>query len=429
MTVEILAPFGAKAEQELGMGCPPSYYGGDNVDQQLADECSPGAKIRVVEEGIWTIDFPILDTQLPTFAQTINPLGTPDNTPPPGVLTNTNTLAAPNVPPNSMIVRGIWVAIRVEPEARTIRTNVLNNSNGGVVPVSPDVFTQNDILNDALGLAGGTTMTPGEILHGLATWRFAYALVKAKELIWSKNHQERLIQQPLETVANIQPFAQSEAAGLAFASNADIINEANARLFNLGQPNQYLPITHKRLGSVNQGGATNLGVFAPSREEDAAPTIFGGIGVPYGPIEKAPYMFTTPIWWPRGTTMNLYLGPLNSPENDTMQRWLSLTGGNTAAAGPDEALPISGSLAGLTATGATVGLEMTLDTLPVFVSQQVQTNRWIGKSGRVSIAMGVIGRRVSSDAWLPIIAKAVSQGLIACPQGYGDLNPYMSKAA
>lgn len=434
LAVSMGASLGREARKEIGLGQPPDAYGA-NCDTYLATQCSPQGRIEIVEVAQWRTDLPVADAAIAsTYGERLNIWTTPDNQPPPGVTSSSNTLATPAIFASDMIIRGIRVRLLVEPEGRTIMGNFADIANN--LPGSPDVWTIHD-LNNALGLVGQGTeggitqdMIPGEFLWGIPTWKAAYAAWQGYELAVLKNHQDALIKEPLTQVGTIQPFAEAEAAGLAFASNQDRVLILNDRLVGLNVQQQFLPEYFKRLGSLTVT-ALNVGDFTPSREADASSAIFGGIGVPQPwARDREPFLFNQPLFWPAGHPMNIQLLANNQSYVADFQRWLSVTGGNGGNVGEDLNLPLSHvtGMSGImpTTTSATTMLEQTLDTTPVNVSQQVQTNRAILKGGTMLFEIGVIGWRCSNPKWGPIIARAIQAGAVLAPQGYGSLTSYIN---
>jgi hypothetical protein len=417
-----------KARKVLGMGMPPPTTP-SAADQLLAKlVCDPSAKVDVVEVAEWIFDFPQTDATInSTWGPRINVFGTPDGDPPPGISDAFNTLPVPGMPSSDYIIKGLLVAVYVEPEGRLIKGNFwVTPPSGAVNPPSPDVLTLNDFTNGALGTGPlaptSVNFLPGLFLWGFPTWRFAYNFVLAYELNWFKEHQTSIIKEPLTKIAMIQPFAESDAAGIAFTSDEDRIAALNARLVLLASgaaSSIFLELTHKRLGSVTVAAA-NVGVFAPSREEDGSPTMWGGIGVPQSPWQKEPLMLACPIYWPSGSPLGIEFTVKDQEYQAEMQRWLSLTGGNNGNPGLDLNLPESATLNGFTSSGGNIALEQTLDAIPVLVSQAVNSNRSILKGGRATISVGLLGKRVP-QAWKPAVWRAVQQGVIQAPMGYGTL--------
>jgi len=417
------------ARKEIGLGQPPESYGGQ-CDTFLASQCAPQGRIEIAEVAQWRVDLPVADATIPTtFGDRINIWTTPDNQPPPGVTNSSNTLATPGIFASDMIIRGVRVRLLVEPEARTILGNFITESNN--LPVSPDAWTINDLNNGALGLAVGQTMLPAEFLWGLPTWKAAYSFWQGYELAILKNHQDALVKEPLTAVGTIQPFAEAEAAGLAFASNQDRVLVLNDRLTSLGVLQQFAPVFFKRLGALTVAGV-DVGDFTVSREEDASSAVFGGIGVPQPwACCREPFLFNSPMFWPAGHPMNIQLTALNETFEQDFQRWISVTGGSGGAAGEDLHLPLSHvpGMSGIMGTGVSpVALEQTLDVAPtpvINVPQQTQTNRALLKGGTMLFEIQVIGWRCSNPRWGPIIARAIAQGAILAPQGYGSLTTYL----
>jgi hypothetical protein len=353
------------------------------------------------------------------------------------VTSASNTLATPQLFASDMVLRGIRIRVLVEPEARTIMGNFVDVTTPGNLPGSPDVWTVNG-FNNALGLVKSgaevpvvtQNMIPSEFLWGIPTWKAAYAFMQAYEIAVLKNHQDALIKEPLTQIATIQPFAEAEAAGLAFASNQDRCLVLNDRLTALGVPQQFVPVFFKRLGALTVGGV-DVGDFTASRESDASSAMFGGIGVPQpGASHREPYLFNQPIFWPAGHPMAISFIVNNNPYQQDFQRWLSVTGGNNGNVGQDLNLPFSASpgMSGIMPSGLPISpqmLEQTLDATPINVAQQVQTNRALCKGGTMMFEIGAIGFRMSDPRWGPVVARAIQTGAIAAPQGFGSLTAYL----
>lgn len=421
--------FSREARKEIGLGQPPDAYG-SNCDAMLASQCAPQGRIEIAEVAQWRTDLPIADSAIPTtYGDRLNIWTTPDNQPPAGVTNSSNTLASPAIFASDMIIRGIRVRILVEPEARTVMGNFVDVAAN--LPGSPDVWTINDV-NNALGLVAGQHMVPSEFLWGIPTWKAAYAFWQGYELVVARNHQEALIKEPLTQVGTIQPFAEAEAAGLAFASNQDRVLVLNDRLIALDQTQQFVPEYFKRLGCLTVGGI-DVGDFTVSREADASSAMFGGIGVPTPwASHREPYLFNQPMFWPAGHPMNIQLTVNNQTYQADFQRWLSVTGGNGGNAGQDLNLPLSHvtGMSGImpTTSVSPTMLEQSLDVAPavvVNVPQQTQTNRAILKGGTMLFEIGVIGWRCSNPKWGPVIARGIASGAILAPQGYGNLTAYL----
>lgn len=406
------------AKYEVGMGLSPSDLGMSD-DDILAADCDPNGKIVVVEVASLVADLPLADQQInAVLSNNFNLWGITSGAPPAGFSQAFNTLATPGVIPYDMIIMGLSIRVLVEPEAFLIMGNAYEPGGSTVFPGSPDVFSVND-YNNALGLPAANVFTPGMLQWGRPTWRAAYWFTKTYELGWTQDHQTYLIREPLTQMARIEMFSAAEAAGIAFASDIDRINYYNAQIAALGSPYVFLPVTHKRLGSdTNPGSGANRGIFEPTREDDASSAVFGGVGVPVNMAQRDPYVFTTPIFWPGGIPMGIQFQAYDSDSLAEMQRWLSITGGANGQPGQDQNLPVSANIFGNspTNTGANVMLEQTLDAAPVDITQQVNTNRYLGKGGRIIFEIGLIGRRIG-DNYKNAVARAIARKAIAAPMG------------
>jgi hypothetical protein len=418
------------ARKELGLGQPPESYGGPETAMGfLADVCAPSARITIVEVTRGRVDLGVADSAIPTtFGNRFDLWGQRDGNPPPGFTTLTNTLANPGLVASDMLLRGWSIRVLVEPEARTIPMNFLQPGSAVTIPGSPDDFTANDVAN-SLGLAAGQSMIQGDLLWGLPTWRAAYAFMNAYEGVWLRNHQDALMRDPLTQMATIQPFAEAEAAGLAFTTAQDRILLTNQRLVALGFTQQVMPIWFKRLGALSTGGdvAPFFGDFIVSREDDTSPTVFGGIGVPQGGMQRDPYLFSCPIYWPAGHPMSFVFQANDSAALAEMQRWLSVTGGTNGTPGRDLNLPWTDvptigtlPLSPTTSSGTNM-IEQSLDVpTPVNIPQQAQTFRALVKGGSMVFEVGLIGMRIP-QSWKRVIAQGCGCRAIAAPMGYGTL--------
>lgn len=418
------------AKKELGFGMPPSFFGADVARALTQILTGPTTRGIVVETASWTVDLPLSDVNVAkTFGKSINVFGTPDGTPPAGVADASNTLQVPGMPNADMVLLGINVRVLVEPEARTIDGNASGLPlSGNTTPLpSPDVWSQKDLVNGSIIPLNGQEaniydpngVLPALLLWGLPTWRVGYAFVKAYDLNWMINNQESMIREPLTEVSSIQPFAEAEAAGNAFTSNIDRVRVFNDTLQSLGVPNIFHPISHRRLGTVESGG-NPIGDFTVSREQDSSGTVFGGIGVTQNPVEKSPLLFAVPVFWPSGQPIGINFTVHSEVNQAEMQRWLSVTGGVSGNAGQDLNFPYSALVNGFTPQGANLTVEQSLDATQTLVSQGVQTNRFLGKAGRMIFEVGLVGLRIG-QSWKKAIYDAINAGAIQAPVGTGTL--------
>lgn len=431
------------ARKEIGFGAPPWMFDPNTAVALAKILAAPTSRGIVAESAQWDIVFPITDAQVAaTFGKVLAPFSTPDSQPPAGVFNSSNTLAAPQMPSSDMVIFGLRTRVLVEPESRLIRGNVFNPTGVTSAPGSPDVFSSNDFTNNTMGPGGeGPSQAqmgyiPAELLWGTPTWRFGYNLIKAYQVDWKMSNQDSLLKEPLLSFGTVEPFAEAMAAGTSFTSNIDRIAVFNARMQTVGlaTPLIFEPITHKRLGSFSKGGATNLGDFTPTREEDGSPTVYGGIGVPNDEGMNTPYQFPVPIFWPSGQPFSLQLSALDggSASLAEMQRWLSVTGGSNGVAGSDLALapwatPPGPALVspGFTVTGAGIMDEVTLDPVdglgvPASVSQGSPLMRFLGKGGVAVLQQDILGIRITQP-WKKAVFDAINAGAIQAPMGTGNL--------
>jgi len=188
-----------------------------------------------------------------------------------------------------------------------------------------------------------------------------------------------------------------------------------------------LPITHKRVGVAGMYAAgAEGGSFAPTREEDASPTMFGALGMPHSHWSPQPLLFSKPMWWPAGRPLSIQfqvMGNAGQVFQTDAQRWAGLTGGSGGAAGLDLNLPLSAAApAGAGISGNTLAgpLELSLDAAPSGQAAVVNTNRALAKFANGSIFVGLLGKRVKAP-WHRCIARGIGCGAIQAPHGPGEL--------
>jgi len=327
------------------------------------------------------------------------------------------TMAQPGELNTYMIACAIFFHLETEPMCWTAFGNGWEPPPGvqgaGLVPISPDVFTYNDLAGGSLG--GSTGIASGAVAYGPAVlengWWSNYAawhMVRGYNLRWKIGQHTNIMDEVLRHTAYMPTNAQE---GSASSSEVDVVNavaRANYHYNQLGSPYQFLKVNRIRIGSVGAAGpTTNHGIFRPSNDDTVVGATYGGmdfrsllrgnsefrkLGVPY--LIKA------------GIPIGLLMQSNDDEQLDTMRAYLAASqyGGTYGNAVFPQTVVDSQSVgATYDGTGGTnVGLELTLDGSGP-VPQQVATGRLVFKSGTFKTTLGIKGFEVTED-WYNILA-------------------------
>jgi hypothetical protein len=290
----------------------------------------------------------------------------------------------------------------------------------GLVPISPDVFTYNDLVNGCLAnpLAGIGTTTPTNF-YGPAVlengWWSNYAawhMVRGYNLRWKIGQHTNIMDEVLRHSAYMPTNAQE---GTGSSSEVDIINavaRSNYHYSEHGSPYQFLKQDRIRIGSVGAAGVTNFGVFRPNNDGEVVGATYGGMD--FRSLLKGNSEFrklNIPYLIKAGIPIGLKMQANDDDQLDTMRAYLALSqaGGNFGASiFPQNVTDTGGSNSGAVGAaydgfpGGHVGGELTLDSSGL-VAQQVATGRSVFKSGTLKTTLGVKGFEVTED-WYNILA-------------------------
>lgn len=385
---------------------------------QTPDQTNTGAQLKcpfnavpVIEHVTWTTTLPLAnDDALATFGSQVKPLQNPDTVP--GILSVDSSFIINGLLQTHMACYGIGIHIFGEPISFSIEGNGIPVS-GAAAIASPDVFTQNDLVGNAMGQTSG--ITPALLEWGFADWMAAWHMANAYEVNWWFNQRYTLIKEMLADVSYFGPYADAVAAGTSSVPAQQFFQKVNDRYVDLGSATVIQPVGFRRLGSVNAGGTgggTNTAVMRPTRDYDLADVTFGGLrnqGAAgcCNPFRK----FTQPVFLEKGCPIGLQLQQIDDYHWDEMQRYLSISEG--AEGTPANVLFCStAGLNGLSPTGSAgvTAAEQTLDQTPNLKTQQVQTNRLLFKGGAFKVAFLLKGFEINSRPWLEQVWAAVASG-------------------
>jgi hypothetical protein len=376
---------------------------GSFTDAIQASITCPIFNMPVMEQVRWGMQGPQTDISTKkNFGAKIDLFG--GGTSPEGIDFVETTMAQTGQTQTHMIACGIFLHLEPEPLCWTARGNAWTTPTTGLVqPPSPDVFTQNDRANGALGaaIAAGTqVMVPAVLEWGWWANYVAWHLVRGYDLRWKIGQHTNIMDEVARHTAYMPGGAQEASASDSEVDIVEFVERTNQRYSSLGSGLIFLKVNRIRVGSVAVAGA-NVGAFRPSRDEEFVGATYGGIDLrsllkPNSEVRTLalPYIIKA------GVPIGLVLQENDTDQADTMRDYLSITQGNLGSVPPlvtDE----DNILAAPDATGvAPVAEERTLDGANV--PQQVDAERAIFKGGDLKITLGVKGFEVNED-WYNVL--------------------------
>jgi hypothetical protein len=401
-TIGFGVPFDASRMKAAGLGNKEGL--GSFADQIQANINCPIWVMPVIEQVRWTLGGPQSDISITkNFGAKIDLFGSGEDAQ--DIDFVETTMAQPGQLQTHTLACAIGFHIEPEPLCWTADGNAFTTPETGVAaPISPDVFTQNDLFNGALGTPfAGATPTQAMVAAYLE-WGWwaniaAWSMVRGYNLRWKIGQHTNIMDEVLRHTAYMPPNAQE---GSASSSEVDIINfvrRANNRYEQLGSGLDFLPVNRIRIGSVGAGGA-NHGVFRPTRDHERVGATYGGMDLRSmlrGNSEfrklASPYMIKA------GIPIGLFAQECDGVQADIMRQYLSITQGYGGHIPPQ--ITPAGNISGVLPDGSgitPVGLELTLDGNLTQVPQQINMSRAIFKGGELKIGLLVKGFEVT-DEW------------------------------
>jgi hypothetical protein len=422
----------------MGLGACPSI---DNLRGCLGLKFD---SIPVIEYVTWTVTLPVADQFVQsTFNDEIQLFGS--NSSVPGVAAVDSSFVVNGILQTDMFIVGFGAHFFSEPQTWSQIAGSISPA-AGVVPPVPDVVTQNDILNGALGptfAAGTSTITPAVIEWGAPAWRAAWQAANAYRFVWTVNQRMSVVDEMLADVSYFGPYAEASAASDSEIPIHPFVQRINAAYAALCKAcNQaggfgVYPVTHRRVGSVSAFNTTgtetggtavgNVGIFHPTRDFDLAPTTWGGIANNgaggRNPFRKLP----RPCLIERGLPIGFQLEASNQVNLNNFQSEISASGAplNGNGSVPEFDAPTGGAggfttgtltPAGGGAAGQQILAELTLDSSPTLASQSVQIGRSVYKGGQFKLSFLLKGYEVMRE-WCGFLNSCDAAGNLYITSG------------
>lgn len=383
----------------------------------------PFQSVPVTEYTRWTTTLPLTDeVAAQTFGPKLNPLQQTGAVP--GILNATSSFIVGSILQCHMICFGIGIHVWGEP----LQFQVEGNSYAATAtaPIaSPDVFTLNDLTNNALGnetvldSTENNVVVPAVLEWGFATWMAGWHMAHAYEVNWFFNQRYTILKEPLSDLCYFGPYADCPGAGTSSVSAQEFFKQVNDDYTsNLASPKIIQPVGFQRLGSINVGGAStgaNYAVMRATRNYDTVDATFGGLrnnqAVCGSPFRK----FSSPVFIEKGIPIGLLLQMTDTYHWGEMQRFISVS--ESGASVPAN-VPFSSLFAGTagaeftTAGTVTTAVEQTLNPTTNLVTQQVNTTRDIYKGGSFETEFLIKGYEINDRAWMSHIQAAITSGQI-----------------
>lgn len=364
----------------------------------------PVWNMDVIEQVRWNLQGPLADqTVEQNFGTEIDLFGSGKSVP--GVDFVETTMAQTGQTQTYMITCYLGFHLEPEPMCFTVQGNAWTHPvTGATQPPSPDVFTQNDRANGALGaaIAAGTqVMLPAVFEWGWWANYVAWHMARGYNLRWKIGQHTNIMDEVLRHSAYMPPSAQDGSASSSEVDIIEFVARLNRRYEQLGSALDFLKINRLRVGST--GAAPNVGSFKPDRSLELVGATYGGMDL--RSLLKGNSEFrklALPYVIKPGVPIGLFLQENDPIQGAIMRDYLSITqgqGGSTPPlvtdAGNINAVP-DGTGAG------SVALERTLDGLNV--PQQVDAERAIFKGGELKMSMLIKGFEVTED-WYNVMAS------------------------
>ena len=376
----------------------------------------PAFNMDVIEEVRWTMAGPQTDESVQAnFGATIDLFGSGKS--PTGIDFVETTMAQTGQTQTNFVACYVGFIMEPEPLCFTARGNAVTHPTSGVAkPPSPDVFSQNDRFNGALGAAfSGSTPTqnylPAIYRHGWWANYVCWHMARAYNYRWKIGQHVNIMDEQLRHTAYMPPSAQDGSASNSEVDLVTFVRNCNNRYDSLGSALDFLPVDFLRIGSVGATGTPNIGRFVPNRDFEILGATYGGMDLRAmlkGNSEMR--KLCIPYVIPRGVPIGIFLQECDSVQAENMRQFLSITQ-NLGGAIPPSLTPDNNWNAGPTAGGSgSVMLERTLDGMDT--PQQIDSERVIYEGGDLKLTLPIRGFEVSQDWYTQLSSNADTRAAV-----------------
>jgi hypothetical protein len=380
---------------------------GSILDLMQESANTPYWNMDVIEQVRWTMTGPQIDESVQAnFGAEIDLFGSGKS--PNGIDFVETTMAQTGQTQTNFVACYVGFHMEPEPLCFTARGNAFTHpTTGQAKPPSPDVFTQNDRVNNAIltaaQVAAGGIVLPAVWRHGWWANYCCWHLARAYNYRWKIGQHVNIMDEQLRHTAYMPPSAQE---GSASSSEVDVVTferNLNQRYDSLGSALDFSKVDFLRIGSDIFGGV-NVGRFTPTRDFEIVGATYGGMDLRSmlkGNSEMR--KLCVPYVIPRGVPIGIFLQECDTVEGDQMRQFLSITQGLGGAI-PPALTPDGNWLAAPTSTGANVMLERTLSGPDV--PQQIDAERVVYQSGDLKLTLPIRGFEVSQDWYAQLSSSA-----------------------
>ena len=380
---------------------------GSILDQIKSSVDCPVWNMDVIEQVRWNMQGPISDEAVgASFGAEIDLFGSGRSVN--GVDYVETTMRQTGQTQTYMVTCYIGFHLEPEPLCWTAQGNAWTHPvSPSQQPPSPDVFTQNDRVNGALGAAvadGDQIFVPAVLEWG---WWANYAfwhMARAYNLRWKIGQHTNIMDEILRHTAYTPPSAQEGSASSSEVDIVDFVNRLNTRYDEQGSALDFLKVNFTRLGSIQITSGettTNNGVFRPDRTQELVGATYGGMDLRSLLKNRSEFrQLALPYINKPGVPIGLFLQENDSVQANIMRNYLSITQGFGVT---PPLISDDVNISGLTLGGSgNVALERTLDGTNV--PQQVDSEVALFKGGELKMTLLVKGFEVTED-WYNVLSS------------------------
>lgn len=362
----------------------------------------PVWNMDVIEQVRWNLQGPISDESVQkNFGAEIDLFGSGKS--PEGIDYVETTMAQTGETQTYMVTCYIGFHLEPEPLCWTAQGNAWTRPTvptvAGAVPISPDIFTNLDLVNGCIG-ASTSGATPAQVfVPAVFEWGWwanyvAWHMARGYNLRWKIGQHTNIMDEVLRHTAYMPPSAQEGSASNSEVDIVDFVRRMNTRYDQMGTALTFLKCNRLRIGSVGTG-STNYGIFKPDRSLEIVGATYGGMDLRSMLRGNSEFRkLTLPYVIRPGVPIGLILQQNDTLQAGNMQRYLSITEslGTTPPLITDD-VNITAEIDG---TGASpVGLERTIDGSNQ--AQQITTERALYKGGELKISLMIKGFEVTEQ--------------------------------